>query len=145
MSTPRIIRLAAHLSDGEQKAGNYRLFLLCGIQSDGTIAAGEWMGYTHNNNQHWPFLLRRSPVDCLFFGTEEDYWEPTDLLEDKVFVGRRFKVSSSPNEVSSWSCEYRVTSILEYAACQLPPTSLQSENLKVSFQSSEDAESHPFD
>ena len=107
----RIVRVVAKYVEHESPAGNYRLVLVCGLDENQRIAEGEWMGYTHNNSEHYPFLLQRDPFACLFLGGEEKYCEPTTLFEGPIESGATFTVSNSPKSKDQWSVEYEITSV----------------------------------
>jgi len=107
----QIIRVVAKYAENDSTAGNYRFVLVCGLDEKRRIAEGEWMGYTHNNSEYYPFLLQKEPRPCLFLGGEEQYFEPTTIFQQPIEIGSTFTISNSPNSNEEWSVEYKITSI----------------------------------
>ena len=106
-----IVRIVAKYVENDSPAGNYRFVLLCGIDENGRIAEGEWLGYTHNNDQYFPFLLQRTPYPCIFLGGEEKYFEPTSIFQSRIEVNSIFTISNSPGSNEEWSSVYKITSV----------------------------------
>jgi hypothetical protein len=112
MSTKTIVRLVAKFSENESTSGNFRLVLVCGIDAEKKIVEGEWSGFTHNNDLHYPFVLQRSPFERLYLGNDNKYYEPSNLPSTKIEVGERFHVSNHPDDPQgSWTVEYTITSV----------------------------------
>lgn len=107
----QIVRVVAKCLAGGFPAGNFRFVLVCGLDERRRIAEGEWMGYTHNNDEYFPFLLQKEPLPCLFLGGEEKYFEPTTIFHELIEVGSTFTVSNSPNSNEQWSAKYAITSV----------------------------------
>ena len=106
-----IARIVAKYAENESPSGNYRLVLVCGLDEQDRIADGEWMGYTHNNDIHYPFVLSSERKEKLFVGGEEKYFEITSIYDNPLKVGERFSISSAPESDEPWSVKYQITAI----------------------------------
>ena len=106
-----MVRVVAKYVANDSPAGNFRFILVCGINENGCISEGEWMGYTHNNDIHYPFLLQREPTPRLYFGGEEKYYEPTSILDIQIADGAEFTISNKPDENDAWDCKYVISSV----------------------------------
>lgn len=108
----RIVRVVAVFREGGHSHQNYKFVLICGIDANGRLIDGEWMGYIENDSVLWPFILKSG--DSCFFGGEEHYAEPTNFGLGDIKVGRYFTLASPPGELAPWESTYEVLSCYPY-------------------------------
>jgi hypothetical protein len=95
-----MVRVTAIGRKGGVPNNQDKVVLLCGIQADGSIEPGEWMGYhVDESGFKSPFILGTKTV---YYGlAEESYTETTNIAEKKLEVDEYFsffRQSPDPQE-----------------------------------------------
>lgn len=108
----RIVRVVAVFREGGHSHQNYKFVLICGIDANGRLIDGEWMGYIENDSVFWPFILKGG--ESCFYGGEEHCAEPTNLGRGDIQVGRCFTLSSPPAERTPSESTYELVSCHPY-------------------------------
>jgi hypothetical protein len=108
----KIVRVVAESRDQDPSARGLRVYLLCGLDEDGSLSDGEWMGYTKQKNLIHAFVLESGVR--LKYGGKEAYHEVTDLGSKRIAVGSYFIVEGAPEIDDSWATVFQVLSIHSY-------------------------------
>lgn len=105
-----IVRIVAIGRNGGDRNPNHRFYLLCGLNDEGKIEAGEWFGYTAEGSAYVPFIYR----DGRIHGTTEGSWSERINLDGKnILVGTMFTVFAEPGSDDADST-FEITSCSVY-------------------------------
>jgi len=86
------VRVVSSVRDGVEINRNYKVVLLCRIDTEKKITDGEWFGYVQNENEAIiPFVLRNQNK---FIYGEQYTPEATNITEKLIEVGTLFTVFS---------------------------------------------------
>lgn len=110
----KIVRVAAEGRDAMPDTKGFRVYVLCGLNADNTLADGEWMGYAKQKGNIYPFVLQGGRK--LIYGMEEPYFELTDLGSKRIEPDSYFTVEGAPDIDDSWATVYKILSVHSYEA-----------------------------
>ncbi|MDP3281733.1 MAG: hypothetical protein Q8M57_11920 [Nitrosomonas sp.] len=106
----RLFRILAECREGGENLQDYKLVLICGLNSENKMEDGEWLGYLKNERTYYPFILKDK---ACFYGGEEHEYEPTNLPEKIIEKGCFFTISNGPRDIETWESTYQITSCYE--------------------------------
>lgn len=107
-----IVRVVAVSKEGGHLYKDYKIMLVCQINDDGRIAEGEWFGCVKFESISYPFVLQNG--NRLFYGYEENTYEPTNIGSRLIAEGEYFTVSSAPNTNDESEGVYQITHVHRY-------------------------------
>ena len=110
----QIVRVSAAYKEGGHSHQDYKLVLVCGIDKQRKVVAGEWMGYAQNGTIYYPFIFKANEPSEFLYGGEENYSEPTNLSRATIEAGALFTVFNPEDETPAWESTYEIVSFHAY-------------------------------